>query len=123
MPVTNPIAVNNGGPNTAFVFPMTDPTSMAPMNIIGSYGANCWIYDPSRGVTSLQGRSTTKNWRRIHVPPRPTETPLMADCMWRGGGPDLTGIAGARPGFDGEGSGTEYELSILPCNDTARASK
>ena len=34
----------------------------------------------------------------------------MADCMWRGGGPDLTGNDGARPAFNGEWSGTGYEF-------------
>jgi len=86
--VTDPTAVSHGGPRTAFMFPVTDPTSPTPMNILGSYGVNCWVYNPPPGVSALQGRSTTKNWRKINAPPRPTETPLMADCMWRGGGPD-----------------------------------
>ena len=110
VPVSDPTAVSYGGPATAFLFPMKDLTSMTPMNMMGSYGANCWIYNPPSSVTALQGRSTTRNWRKINAPPRPTETPLMADSMWRGGGPDLTGNGGARPAFNGEWSGAGYEF-------------
>ena len=107
---TDPAAVNYGGPSTAFIFPMPDPTVTSPGNMMGSYGINCWVYNPPLGVGALQGRNTTKNWRKMHAPPRPTETPLMADSMWRGGGPDLTGNGGARPAFNGEWSGSGYEF-------------
>ena len=110
VPVTDPAAVNYGGPTTACMFPVPDPLSTTPMNTLGSYGVNCWVYNPPVGVTALQGRNTKKNWRKINAPPRPTETPLMADCMWRGGGPDLTGNDGARPAFNGEWSGAGYEF-------------
>ena len=110
VPATDPTAVNYGGPNTAFIFPLTDTTGPTPINMLGSYGVNCWVHNPPPGVANLQGRSTTKNWRKIHAPPRPTETPLMADSMWRGGGPDLTGNDGARPAFNGEWSGSGYEF-------------
>jgi prepilin-type N-terminal cleavage/methylation domain-containing protein/prepilin-type processing-associated H-X9-DG protein len=110
VPINDPTAVSYGGPHTAYMFPMNDPTTSTPMNIIGSYGVNCWVYNPPPGVTALQGRSTTKNWRKITAARQPTETPLMADSMWRGGGPDLTGNDGARPAFNGEWSGTGYEF-------------
>jgi prepilin-type N-terminal cleavage/methylation domain-containing protein/prepilin-type processing-associated H-X9-DG protein len=107
---TDSTAVSYGGPTTTFVFPIPDPTSTAPGSMMGSYGVNCWVYNPPPGITALQGRSTSKNWRKINAPPRPSETPLMADCMWRGGGPDLTGNDGARPAFNGEWSGSGYEF-------------
>jgi prepilin-type N-terminal cleavage/methylation domain-containing protein/prepilin-type processing-associated H-X9-DG protein len=110
VPVTDPTAVNYGGPTTACVFPVPDPVSTTPINTLGSYGVNCWVYNPPPGVAALQGRDTKRNWRKINAPPRPTETPLMADCMWRGGGPDLTGNDGARPAFNGEWSGSGYEF-------------
>jgi prepilin-type N-terminal cleavage/methylation domain-containing protein len=105
-------AVEYGGPATACQFPSPDPTATAGTNITGSYGANAWIYDPPPGVPNLQGRITTRNWRKIHAPPRPSETPLMADCMWRGGGPsvDLTSDGSERPAFNGEWSGFTYEF-------------
>jgi prepilin-type processing-associated H-X9-DG protein len=61
-------------------------------------------------VTEIQGRLTSRNWRKIHAPPRPSDTPLMGDSMWRGGGPDTTGNGGARPAFNGEWSGSGYEF-------------
>jgi prepilin-type N-terminal cleavage/methylation domain-containing protein/prepilin-type processing-associated H-X9-DG protein len=107
---TDSTAVNYGGPHTAFMFPMKDPTTAVSTDIMGSYGVNCWVYNPPPGVTALQGRSTTKNWRKINAPPRPSDTPLIADSIWRGGGPDLTGKDGERPAFNGEWSGTGYEF-------------
>lgn len=112
VPVDSSTAVDNGGPTTAVEFPIADPTlppTAVNKNLIASYGENCWVYNPAPSVASLQGRATSKNWRKLSAPPRPTETPLFGDCMWRGGGPDLTGQDGERPAFNGEWSGTEYE--------------
>jgi prepilin-type N-terminal cleavage/methylation domain-containing protein len=113
VPVNSPNAVTNGGPTTAVEFPVADPTLPANAvnkNLIASYGENCWVYNPPPSVTDIQGRLTTKNWRKIHAPPRPSDTPLFGDCMWRGGGPDVAGNAGARPAFNGEYSGYDYEF-------------
>jgi len=104
--------VGYGGPTTAVEFPVLDPTLPANAvnkNLISSYGENCWVYNCPPGTTSLQGRSTTLNWRKIEAATKPSDTPLFGDCMWRGGGPDLTGTAGTRPAFNGEWSGTDYE--------------
>jgi prepilin-type processing-associated H-X9-DG protein len=103
-------AVDYGGPRSAYMFPVTDPDSppgTPAQKIIGSYGANDYIYDPPADVTAIQSRPTRRNWRKIHAPPRPTETPMFGDTMWRGGGPhhDL-----ARPAFNGEWSGTGAEF-------------
>ena len=112
VPVDSSAAVLNGGPTTAVEFPVTD-TSLPPTavnrNLIASYGENCWVYNTPPGVTDLQGRATSKNWRKLHAALRPTDTPLFGDCMWRGAGPDLTGTDGARPAFNGEWSGSGYE--------------
>ena len=111
--VDSSAAVDNGGPTTAVEFPVVDttlPATAVNKNVIASYGENCWVYNPPSGVTDIQGRATTKNWRKINAPPQPTETPLFADCMWRGGGPDTTGAGGDRPVFNGEYSGSGYEF-------------
>ena len=111
--VDSALAVDNGGPTTAVEFPVTDttlPATAVNKYLIASYGENCWVYNPPPGVTDIQGRLTTKNWRKIHTPSQPSETPLFADCMWRGGGPDLTGDAGARPAFNGEWTSYSYEF-------------
>ena len=49
-----------------------------------SYGANLWIYSAE---DDIQGRIKEWHWGTITASPSPTETPLMADSMWRGGGP------------------------------------
>lgn len=81
---------NYGGPRSAFQFPSAD-TEVMPNSvnnrIIASYGANCWIYNPPAGVTVHQNRPTAYNWRKLHLVNRPSETPSIADSMWRGGGP------------------------------------
>lgn len=110
VPLTSTATVEHGGPETAFNFPIRDSEAMVTMDILGSYGANSWIYNPPPGVTALQGRPTSRNWRKIHAAQRPTETPLMADAMWRGGGPDTSGNGSLRPAFNGEWSGVNYEF-------------
>ncbi len=108
-------AVDYGGPTTAVEFPIIDPTqplSAVNRNLISSYGENCWVYNCPPGVATLQGRSTSKNWRKIDAATHPNDTPLFGDCMWRGAGPDLTGQDGERPAFNGQWttpSGSEYE--------------
>jgi prepilin-type N-terminal cleavage/methylation domain-containing protein len=105
VPVDAPSAVQDGGPTTAVDFPITDPTlppTAINRHIIASYGENCWIYNPAPGVSSIQGRDTGKDWRKIDAPPHPSDTPLFGDCCWRGNGPDLTGEAGTRPAFNGD---------------------
>jgi prepilin-type N-terminal cleavage/methylation domain-containing protein/prepilin-type processing-associated H-X9-DG protein len=101
--------VNYGGPRTATMFPTSDPTDPG-RNIIGSYGVNCWVYNPKATTGLHQNRDVTKNWRKMTQITRPTDTPLIADSMWRGGGPDLMGQAGERPSQNGEWSGSGYEF-------------
>jgi prepilin-type N-terminal cleavage/methylation domain-containing protein len=112
--VDSPTAVAYGGPTTAVEFPVVDttlPATAVNKNLIASYGENTWVYNPPANVTSLQGRDMSKNWRKIHVPTRPTETPLFADSMWRGGWPDTTGPGNERPAFNGEwtDTGTDFK--------------
>jgi prepilin-type N-terminal cleavage/methylation domain-containing protein len=106
--------VLNGGPTTAVDLGADDPslvnTPAANKHIISGYGENCWVYNCPPGMSTLQGRDTTKNWRRLEAAGRPVETPLFGDCMWRGAGPDLTGQDGERPQFNGEWSGSGYEF-------------
>ncbi len=105
--------VLNGGPTTAVDMAVDDPTlpsTAVNKHLISSYGENCWVYNCPPGTTTLQGRATSKNWRKIEAATHPTDTPLFGDCMWRGGGPDLTGVDGERPAFNGEWSGSGYEF-------------
>jgi hypothetical protein len=110
-----------GGAATAYVFPapgsggLPDPEA-PPSNpnrpIAASYGINCWVYNPPQGTASadMQGRDPTKHWRKIHASTHPSDTPIMGDSMWRGGGPDLTGNDGARPAWNGQYRGDGYEF-------------
>ena len=99
------------GPRTAYEFPIQDPTASFSTNIAASYGGNDWIYNTPVGTSDVQGRDTTKNWRKIHAANHPSDTPLMADAMWRGGGPDVPVTPdGNRPVFNGEWSGAGHEF-------------
>jgi len=95
-----------GGPTTMYSFPIADPDSKRgePMDIRASYGENCWNYNPPQGVEEIQGRATVKNWRKMSAPKKPSNTPLFADSMWRGGGPDWIDPP---PGFNGQWIGIE----------------
>jgi len=85
----DPNVEDHGGPTTATMFPMDDPTSITtpPKRIIASYGENSYVYDAPASVSEIQGRPTRRNWRKMEAARQPTETPVMGDCMWRGGGP------------------------------------
>jgi hypothetical protein len=116
MPVDSPesAVADYGGPRTAFQFPSTDPEVLPNAvnnRIIASYGANCWIYNTPATLTAHQSRPTVYNWRKIHAATRPSDTPLMADSMWRGGGPH-TGRAQAiqAPDFNGQWIGAGHEM-------------
>lgn len=103
-------AVDYGGAQTCYIFPMPDLND-SRKSLASSYGINNWVYDPARSVTVIQGRPTRLNWRKITVP-QPTEIPMFADTMWRGGGPDISDPA---PAFNGEwaGAGAEFHHFAL----------
>jgi hypothetical protein len=69
----------------------------------------------------MQGRDPALNWRKIHAARFPTETPIMGDCSWRGGGPNLTGDDGARPAFNGQWRGAGYEFEHFMMHRHGRA--
>ena len=101
----------HGGARTAYEFPIQDPSVNYATNIAASYGGNDWIYNTPAGTADVQGRDTTKNWRKIHAANRSSDTPLMADAMWRGGGPDVPVTPDSdRPAFNGEWSGAGHEF-------------
>ena len=52
----------------------------------GSYGANCWIFNERPGQTMIQSRPVEWNWKTVDVKGG-NLIPILADCMWRGGGP------------------------------------
>ncbi len=114
VPVDASPSVAHGGPTTSFKFPNATldperPPSAPNRPLTASYGINCWLYNPPAGADT-QNRNPAFHWRRISAIGYPTETPMMADSMWRGGGPDLTGNKDNQPAFNGEWSGSGHEF-------------
>lgn len=103
VPITDPSAVDWGGPRTAWAAPLPDTNSMP---IISSYGMNIWAYNPPVDVSNIQGRPVDLHWRKFDVP-SPSMTPLFADAMWRGGGPRPSDVP---PAFNGEWIGAQAEM-------------
>lgn len=105
VPLASRSAVEYGGPHTCYDFPLPDQTDASVRVLLSSYGINNWVYNPPGNVTEIQGRPTRMNWRTFNVP-NPTEIPLFADSMWRGGGPRHTDRP---PAFNGEWAGYDAE--------------
>jgi prepilin-type N-terminal cleavage/methylation domain-containing protein len=87
-----------------------------------SYGANLWIYDAQ---DDIQGRLKEWHFRSLSGSVDPSQTPLMGDSSWRGGGPHYASrIAYSPPDRPGEYSNTEgyasYEMQhfTLPRHGT-----
>jgi prepilin-type N-terminal cleavage/methylation domain-containing protein/prepilin-type processing-associated H-X9-DG protein len=102
---TSPRAVDYGGPNTVWASAIPDPANPA-LPLTSSYGLNIWVYNPPDSVNNIQGRPTAWNWRKFDVP-QPSNTPLFADAMWRGGGPTPADVP---PAFNGQWNGAEAEM-------------
>lgn len=104
-------SVDGGGAKTSyrFVANMKDPVT--GKRVTASYGANCWIYS---SPTDVQSRPAAYCWAKLDRATHPTIIPLMADCMWRGGGPthnNSPNNSGTRPNSNGEWNGTGYEFN------------
>jgi prepilin-type N-terminal cleavage/methylation domain-containing protein len=101
-----------GGAVTAYDFPVDDPEITGQVGalklIAGSYGANNYVYDPPPGTMDIQGRPVSRNWRKLDAIRQPSLTPLMADAMWRGGGPHHTF---APPTSNGLWTGADAEFN------------
>ncbi len=95
----NANAVDNGGPTTAYDFPINDPSNPNDL-LLASYGLNCWVFNPD--TNNIQGRDAALHWRKYTNVPQPSSTPLFLDAMWRGGGPYETDPP---PDFNGEWEG------------------
>ena len=86
----------------------------------GSYGANCWIFNPRPGQTAIQSRPTEYNWKMMDAKGG-NEIPIFADTMWRGGGPFyMNGSSGSNritpPQFDGQWLGAAHEMKHFCIN-------
>jgi prepilin-type N-terminal cleavage/methylation domain-containing protein len=95
---------NFGGLTLAFLFPAQNSGGSAVSDEFenaeaGSYGANLWMYNTQ---VDIQNRAWENDWAKLGASPLPTQTPLMLDAMWRGGGPYW------------EGGPETYAASVLP---------
>lgn len=97
-----------GGPTTAATIPFDEVTPENPRGLLlHSYGANMFIYNLPPDVTVLRKRPASWFWRKMSAPRHPTETPLMADAMWRGGGPHHSDVP---PSYNGEWGALDHEM-------------
>jgi prepilin-type N-terminal cleavage/methylation domain-containing protein len=81
-----------------------------------SYGANLWIYDTT---VPIAGRPAADCWGKSSAATLPTQTPLMLDSMWRGGGPYYEGgttawQASSLPGIDDGNDAGEMNHFTVP---------
>jgi prepilin-type processing-associated H-X9-DG protein len=109
--------VNYGGINAAYIMGVGSATA----NELASYGFNDWGYDAQEDI---QGRKKEWHWRTLDVPGQLDNIPLMADSMWRGGGPHYTArnayMPPTRPGeYSSVANFTEYEMQhfCIPRHD------
>ncbi|MHC4647784.1 MAG: prepilin-type N-terminal cleavage/methylation domain-containing protein [Planctomycetota bacterium] len=94
-----------GGPFNTYVMPIDEDEQGEPEE--GSYGINCWVYNPAPKVQDIQDRPTKWNWRTPDVKSAPY-VPLFGDTMWRGGGPyDHM----EPPDYNGQWSGFDVEMN------------
>lgn len=104
---------DGGGPTTMHRFQnaVKDPTT-GTTRLYSSYGMNDWAYDTK---VVIQNRPIEDYLRTFSGARFPTETPLMGDCMWRGGGPMINkGNKDVRPPASPVGGlyqGSGYDLS------------
>ena len=109
-----------GGPTTASTIAFDEVTPENPKGLLPhSYGANMFIYNLPTDVKRLRGWPAEWFWRKISAPPRPTDTPLMADAMWRGAGPNCGGAGATKstgplpPSYNGEWGDLDHEMKHL----------
>jgi hypothetical protein len=111
-----------GGPFTTYVM---GTGGLQDRGEEASYGANCWIYNPSPTVIArgeIQNRPVEWHWMTPHVTGG-SNIPVFADAMWRGGGPfdgspgpSQIPYRGEPPAYDGEWSGTSSEMKHFCIN-------
>jgi prepilin-type N-terminal cleavage/methylation domain-containing protein len=110
-----------GGMNLAYLFPPQNSGGSADSDEFengepGSYGANLWIYNTQ---VDIQNRPFENDWGKLSATPLPTQTPLMLDSMWRGGGPYWEGgpetyAASVLPGVSSADQNREMEHFTVP---------
>ncbi len=98
---------DHGGWRTMHRFPAKVIDETTGGRLYSSYGFNVWIFD-AKMVT--QNRAVSDYWGSKNVR-RVSDVPLMADAMWRGGGPSYhQANKHQRPQFNGEWVSTSQDM-------------
>ena len=111
VPWGDPTAVPHGGLTTAFIFDKDylDETDPAHRQLLGSYGANIWMY--SGITTKVESFNPVHYWKKLTAITHTSDAPLQGDASWRGGGPSYDNAqAHCRPQFNGEYQTAYYEM-------------
>lgn len=106
----DPAGVDKGGAKTSFRFIANLKDPFTGKQLTSSYGINCWVYS---ATTDIQSRPAAYCWRKIEGGTHPSIIPIMADSMWRGGGPSHNNSppnSGTRPTENGQYTGDGYEF-------------
>ena len=85
-PSTAPAGITDrrfGAANRMCNLGVADPAT--GQTLMSSYGINVWVYDQPQA--NNQGRAKAGCWGKMDNVRMTTETPLMLDSKWRGGGP------------------------------------
>lgn len=85
-----------GGLTTGYVMPTaTGSSDLYENGQTASYGPNLFMYNEQ---SAIENRPVADCFKRLSAPQYPSQTPLMADSMWRGGGPFTeNGVQGFQP--------------------------
>ena len=100
-------AKDHGGQTTMHRFPASVVDETTGGRLYSSYGFNVWLYTANAVV---QSRQPSDYWTCRSVS-YPTEVPVMADAMWRGGGPSLyQANKHQRPQFNGQWDSSSQDM-------------
>jgi prepilin-type N-terminal cleavage/methylation domain-containing protein/prepilin-type processing-associated H-X9-DG protein len=101
------VSSNWGGPTTMHRFPVEVKDDITGGRLYASYGFNVWLYDAN---TVVQNRPVADYWGSKNVK-HVSDVPMMADSMWRGGGPSFDrNPKHQRPKFNGEWDGSDGDM-------------
>ena len=98
---------DHGGWQTMHRFPSAVVDEATKGRLYSSYGFNVWMYDAK---TVVQNRPLSDYWGSQNVK-SVSELPVMADAMWRGGGPSYyKANKHQRPQFNGEWQSVDQDM-------------
>jgi prepilin-type processing-associated H-X9-DG protein len=98
---------DHGGWQTMQRFPAQVVDESTKGRLYSSYGFNVWMFD---ATTVTQNRAVSDYWGSKNVN-HVSDVPVMADAMWRGGGPSYyQANKHQRPQFNGEWVNSDKDM-------------